>query len=152
MNPDMPRPFLLDVNVLIALFDSAHVHHRPAHAWFASARPQGWRTCPVTENAFLRILSHPAYPNSPLPVLDLAGRLEELKQSATDHDFWPDDVSLSRWVQQAGQSLSSSRVTDAALLKLAATRHGTLATFDLRITPSLIGESDPALVEHIPVS
>ncbi len=30
MNP----PALLDVNLLIALFDPDHVHHEPAHLWF----------------------------------------------------------------------------------------------------------------------
>src|ERR1019366_12587 len=29
---------LLDVNVLVALFDPAHVHHEAAHAWFVLNR------------------------------------------------------------------------------------------------------------------
>ena len=64
----MPRPLLLDVNVLIALFDSAHLHHEAAHVWFAGNSARGWRTCPITENGFLRILSHPGYPNGSLPI------------------------------------------------------------------------------------
>lgn len=31
----MNTVYLLDVNVLIALADPAHVQHEPAHAWFA---------------------------------------------------------------------------------------------------------------------
>jgi predicted nucleic acid-binding protein len=70
------RPFLLDVNALIALFDSAHVHYSAAHRWFEDEGKKGWRTCPVTENAFLRILSNPSYPNGPMAVTELAGRLD----------------------------------------------------------------------------
>jgi predicted nucleic acid-binding protein len=54
---------LLDVNLLIALFDASHVHHHLAHQWFAGCRSQGWATCPLTENACIRIISQPAYPN-----------------------------------------------------------------------------------------
>jgi predicted nucleic acid-binding protein len=35
-------PALLDVNVLIALLDQRHVHHEPAHSWFALAQANGW--------------------------------------------------------------------------------------------------------------
>jgi hypothetical protein len=70
-------PNLLDVNALLALFDETHIHHLPAHAWFAQNGGDGWITCPIIENGILRILSCPAYPNSPLPMDDLAERLEE---------------------------------------------------------------------------
>jgi uncharacterized protein len=56
---------LLDVNVLIALLDRRHVHHEHAHGWFAAAQAKGWATCPLTQNAVLRILGLPRYPNSP---------------------------------------------------------------------------------------
>ena len=57
---------LLDANILIALADSNHVHHQRTQTWFHS-RPatDGWATCPLTENAFLRILGNPNYPASP---------------------------------------------------------------------------------------
>ena len=147
----MARACLLDVNALIALFDSAHVHHSAAHAWLTGNLTRGWRTCPITENGLLRILSHPAYPNGPLPIDDLAQRLEEFKSSSPHYDFWPDDFSASRWLCRAGNSLASGRLTDAYLLKLAESRKGALATFDLRIEPSLIGASTPAALEYIKV-
>ena len=59
--------FLLDVNVLIALIDSAHLDHDRAHEWFAAEGKHAWATCPMTENAVLRILGHTSYPNSPGP-------------------------------------------------------------------------------------
>ena len=47
----MTSPALLDVSVLIALFDLAHVHHEVAHDWFADNHDRGWATSPLTENA-----------------------------------------------------------------------------------------------------
>jgi uncharacterized protein len=52
---------LLDVNVLVALFDPDHAYHEAAHQWFARHRAQGWATCPLTENGLVRVMSHPAY-------------------------------------------------------------------------------------------
>ena len=50
---------LLDVNVIISLLDSAHVHHEIAVKWFNRiAAHEGWSTCPITENGFIRIVSH----------------------------------------------------------------------------------------------
>ncbi len=54
--------YLLDINVLVALFDSAHVHHEAAHRWFASVGNASWATCPITENGFVRVVSNPVYP------------------------------------------------------------------------------------------
>ena len=42
--------FLLDVNVLIALVDPAHVQHDAAHDWFGQLGYLAWATCPLTEN------------------------------------------------------------------------------------------------------
>jgi len=146
----MSGPFLLDVNVLIALFDAAHIHHQAAHEWFEEKQRSGWRTCPISENGLLRILSHPAYPNYPLPAVEIARRLEHFKKTSSHHAFWPDEFSTSQWLHNHAHSVASAHLTDAYLLKLAAVRAGALATFDLRITPDLIAEEDSALIEHIP--
>ncbi len=50
---------LLDVNVLMALFDAEHIHHEAAHDWFSDARAHGWATCPLTENGFVRLMCNP---------------------------------------------------------------------------------------------
>ena len=70
----MSRVALLDVNVLVALFDSSHVHHEVAHDWFADHRAQGWATCPHTENGFVRVLANPAYGLERLRARGWAGR------------------------------------------------------------------------------
>ena len=55
---------LLDVGVLVALFDPAHVHHERAHEWLAANRSTGWATCAATENGLVRVLAHPGYPGT----------------------------------------------------------------------------------------
>jgi len=61
---------LLDVNVLVALFDPAHLHYEAAHAWFGANRKNRWATCAPTENAFVRVPSNPAYAGSRTTVED----------------------------------------------------------------------------------
>ena len=57
--------FLLDINVLIVLVDPNHVHHSVVAKWFMEKRFDGWATCPITENGFIRILGHINYPDGP---------------------------------------------------------------------------------------
>ncbi|MBP1742910.1 MAG: domain protein family protein, partial [Deltaproteobacteria bacterium] len=57
--------YLLDINLLLALSDPMHIHHPLAHRWFAEKGQHAWATCPLTENGFIRIASHPNYPNRP---------------------------------------------------------------------------------------
>ena len=40
---------LLDVNVLIALLDSAHTQHAVAHSWLRRNIGGGWASCPITQ-------------------------------------------------------------------------------------------------------
>jgi predicted nucleic acid-binding protein len=53
---------LLDVNVLIALLDAGHVMHGCAMTWLEREASRGWASCPLTENAVVRIMSQPGYP------------------------------------------------------------------------------------------
>lgn len=124
---------LLDVNVLVALFDPDHVHHDLAHDWFADNRRFGWATCPVTENGFVRVLSNPAY-GSPVPrAAELTERLRTFCASG-GHTFWSDAVSLTDESLFDPSMLGGSRqVTDVYLLGLAARRGGWLTTFDRTI-------------------
>ena len=54
---------LLDVNVLIALLDAGHAHHRAALAWLDDNIGFGWASCPITQLGCVRTLSQPGYPN-----------------------------------------------------------------------------------------
>lgn len=129
----MTRPALLDVNVLVALFDPDHVHHEPAHDWLADNRRRGWATCPVTENGFVRVLAHPAYGSAVSRPADLLARLRKFCRSG-HHQFWPDAVSLRDEALFDPAFFAGSRlVTDVYLLGLAQKKGGCLATFDRTI-------------------
>lgn len=120
---------LLDVNVLIALFDPDHSLHREAHEWFAAHGKAGWASCPLTQNGCIRVMSQPRYAN-PIPVHAVA---ERLRQAAADrhHEFWADDVSLldERAIDTA-RIHGPKQLTDVYLLALAVARGGRFVTFD----------------------
>jgi toxin-antitoxin system PIN domain toxin len=129
----MSRVALLDVNVLLALFDADHVHHEIAHDWFSDHRTAGWSTCPLTENDLVRILSSPAYsPVAERPALT-RDRLRKFCQSG-HHFFWDDNLSLcDARIFPSALPVASQQVTDVYLLALARHHDGCLATFDRRI-------------------
>ncbi len=121
---------LLDVNVLVALFDPAHCHHEAAHRWFEAQRGTGWATCPLTENGFVRVVSHSAYPGRRTSVADAVRRLARFRSSG-GHSFWPDQVSICEPAAVDLRHLRGHRqITDLYLLLLAAHHGGRLATFD----------------------
>lgn len=55
---------LPDVNVLIAPIDPSHEFHDAVHEGLQRNRRFGWATCPIAENACLRILGKPGHPFS----------------------------------------------------------------------------------------
>jgi toxin-antitoxin system PIN domain toxin len=124
---------LLDVDVLVALFDPEHLHHELAHAWFADNRSSGWATCPVTENGFARAVAHPDYPGRRSTVADALERLQAFTESG-DHHFWADSTSLRRRSRLALDRLEGhAQITPVYLLLLAVENGGRLATFDASI-------------------
>lgn len=137
---------LLDVNLLIALCDADHVHHRPAKQWFRANATSGWATCPLTENGLLRVIGNPAYPGgpgSPASVLPLLRRLRSLP----GHQFWEDSISAadSRALPSL-EGVSAKQLTDVYLLALAVHRGGRLATLDSRLDPSRVPGGIQALL------
>lgn len=131
--PSTGRVALLDVNVLVALFDPDHIHHEPAHDWFTDHRAQGWATCPVTENGFVRVIANPAYGLEPVRVGAVITRLSAFKASG-HHVFWPDAVSIDDAARFSPALVSGYRqLTDLYLLGLAVHMQGCLATFDRSI-------------------
>jgi toxin-antitoxin system PIN domain toxin len=129
----MSRVTLLDVNVLVALFDPDHVHHELAHEWFAVARGDGWATCPITENGFLRVLSSPTYGSPIARPTELVERLKRFCASG-QHHFWDDTVSFrDETLFNSSFATSYRQLADLYLLGLAARMGGRLATFDRRI-------------------
>src|SRR5690242_2072517 len=120
---------LLDVNVLLALLDRAHVHHARARQWFQSQAAAGWASCPLTQNGFVRIISQPAYPQ-PISTADAISLLHAAT-STNLHAFWAADISLlDPAVLDRSRVHGPRQLTDLYLLALAVQRGGCLATFD----------------------
>lgn len=141
--------YLLDVNVLIALVDPAHVQHDAAHDWFARGGGRAFATCPVTENGLIRIIGHPKYPNSPGPPSVVLASLTAIR-ALTGHTFWPDDISIADERHFYPERLSShTRVTDSYLLALAHAHGGRLATMDQNLATEVAQRGKDAL-ELIP--
>jgi toxin-antitoxin system PIN domain toxin len=134
----MARVALLDVNILVALFDADHVHHDLAHDWFADHRAAGWATCPITQAGLVRVVTNPAYradPPRPAVVIDLLRRF----CSSGQHHFWAANVSLvDEAVFDMGAIHGHRQLTDLYLLGLARKMGGALATFDRTITKSAV--------------
>jgi len=130
---------LLDVNVLIALFDPDHVFHERAHLWLEVNAVAGIATCPLTENGVVRILSHPRYSKAiRITPGEVVRRLDRFCASQ-DHAFWPDSVSLrDPEVFRVESLLGPRQLTDLYLLALAVKEDGCLATLDEGITLSAV--------------
>jgi toxin-antitoxin system PIN domain toxin len=120
---------LLDVNVLLALMDRDHVHHRAALEWWRSDRDNGWASCPLTQNGFVRISCQGSFPGRPTA----AWAIEQLRRQIadSDHVFWPDDLSIvdEGWFDRS-RILGPNQIADIYLLALAVKNGGRFVTFD----------------------
>ncbi len=138
---------LLDINVLIALLDAQHIHHRLASAWLEKHIAQGWASCPLTQNGVVRIMSQPSYPN-PLTPAVIAQRLAEATATSW-HRFWPDDISLlDDKILNWSAVLGSRQITDCYLLAMAVHFQGRFVSFDQRVN---LGAVRSAAQEHLAI-
>lgn len=123
---------LLDVNVLLALFDPAHMHHSKASAWWSDRRGEGWASCPLTQNGFVRVISGPGY-ERPLALAEALALLRA-QLGEPGHEFWPDDISVAdSQLFDHARLHGPGQITDAYLLALAVKRGGRLVTLDKSI-------------------
>ncbi len=140
---------LLDVSVLVALFDDGHSGHQAAHDWFAEQGAQGWASCPITENGVLRVLGNPAYPAGFTPIAEMAARLDTFC-AATEHHFWPDDISFrNRAHFQVDAVRGYRQLTDVYLLALAVQRGGRFVTLDQRVSIAAVKGATRASLEVV---
>lgn len=140
---------LLDVNLLIALLWPTHEHHAAAHAWFAARGRAKWATCPLTQLAFVRIVSNPAFsPDALAPRDALALLSSNLEHS--HHEFWPDALAVPRALAPSiGRIQGHQQLADAYLLGLAVTRKGHLASFDAGVHRIASGRDEEGAVEIV---
>jgi toxin-antitoxin system PIN domain toxin len=123
---------LLDVNILIALFQPAHIHAERAHRWWADNSSRGWASCPLTQNGFCRIVSQPKTAGV-VSAQDAMLFFDDFA-SKTDHAFWPDDISLlDVKLFDRGRILGPGQLTDIYLLGLAVKNGSRFATLDQAI-------------------
>ncbi len=137
---------LLDINMLLALSDPKHPHHVRAQRWRQTDPGQGWASCPLTQNGFLRIASQKSYAN-PIPLPHALVVLRQLT-ARPDHQFWPDDLSLldSAAIDHS-RLLGPRQLTDVYLLALAVKHGGRFVTLDTGIAlSSARGATVPQLV------
>ena len=128
--------YLLDVNVLLALGLTEHEFHHRVVGWLKRRRGESLpevATCPITELAFVRILSQPVYHYSVREARTLLAQLKAIPD--LKFSFLADDHSsdhLPNWVTKPGQ------VTDGHLAELARAHGAVLATLDAKIAHSFL--------------
>ena len=132
-------PYLLDVNVLLALSLDNHMHHLAATDWFDEA-DFDWATTPLTEAGYLRLMTNSRMVGFSVSVNQAVNGLRELRKEA-GFRFLPDDTSLAEPVIHLGPLVGTKQVTDFHLVNLVAQGGMRLATFDGSLLRSL-SESD----------
>ena len=138
----MSSHFLLNVNVLIAATWPAHQAHERVQQWLAAHAREGWATCPLTESAFVRIISNPAFSPNALTVADALDLLRA-NLGHPSHRFREDDIPFLQSVETFDDRLVGYRqVSDAYLLERAIHKRSKLATLDRAIL-SLLPEKSP---------
>lgn len=133
---------LLDISVLLPLFDPEHAHHGLASAWWDDHREEGWASCPLTQNGFIRVISGGGYARPILVGAALSIFIAQLEQPG--HEFWPDDISLmDASTFNHDRILGSKQITDVYLLALAVKRGGRFVTLDQAIPLAAVRGAEP---------
>jgi toxin-antitoxin system PIN domain toxin len=118
---------LLDVNVLIALFDPGHIHHRAVARWFSSAGLK-WGLCAFSEAGFLRVSTNAVAGNR---TLEQATNVLKSFTNDPDYQYWPITGSWASLVEPFREKVyGHQQITDAYLLGLAIKENGILVTLD----------------------
>jgi uncharacterized protein len=122
--------FLLDANVLIAMAWPAHSAHAKVEKWLSRHANDAWATCPLTQTAFVRIISNPAFSPDALTPGDAVTLLQAYLNHPA-HKFWSDEIGFIDALEPLKLRLAGhQQVTDAYLLGLAIHKRGKLATTD----------------------
>jgi len=133
---------LLDVNVLLALTQPSHLHHKLVMKWFGTPGLD-WGLCAFSEAGFLRGSVNPKVGN--LTIEDATDILEVLLQRP-GFRFWPITSGWSSIVAPFIENVfGHQQITDAYLLGIAIQEDGVLVTLDKAIR-SLAG---PRYVRHV---
>lgn len=122
---------LADVNVLIALTDENHVHHRMVSKWYETTGRHDFGLCAFTEAGFLRVTTNPRAGS--YSIEEAADVLASLSENE-GYRYWP---IREGWASLAEPFIERvfghQQITDAYLLGLAVKEGGVLVTMDKAI-------------------
>jgi toxin-antitoxin system PIN domain toxin len=119
--------FLVDVNILVALFDTAHSHHRMVVRWF-SAPGLKWGVCAFTEAGFLRIATST---RAGRRTVEQATNIVKSFSNDPNFSYWPIRTSWPLLAEPFhGRLYGHQQITDAYLLGLAIKEDAILVTLD----------------------
>lgn len=127
------KPVLLDVNVLVALFDPMHVHHEVAHQWFAKRGKRRWATCALTVNGAFRVICTLAAMGSSLPLAELGQSFRESLNLPGRVDFAGMPEITDKALFDLTKLSGPKQFTDVLLLAIARQNDGRLLTLDRSI-------------------
>jgi len=123
--------YLADVNVLIALLDEDHIHHKRVLKWFASSDKDEFGVCAFTEAGFLRVTTNPKAGSNTIETALVA--LASLNRHA-GYRLWSISDGWASLVAPFGQRVfGHQQITNAYLLGLVVKQGGVLVTFDKAI-------------------
>ncbi len=131
---------LPDVNVLVALTNAEHDHHRRAHAWWGGV--ERWATTPITESSFMRLMLNPVVTGAAFSFAQVLAVLRGLK-AQPGYVWLPDESSLEEAAIEPAGLRGYAQVTDFHLVNLAARSGAVLVTLDARL-PRALTTSDRA--------
>ena len=130
--------YLPDVNVLVALGDPSHVHHRTADNWRQRIGNSRFLLCLITEGGFVRLMANPIIGG--LSMSDTILLLQEIA-ALPNCESLRIEYSWLELIQPLTPRLHGYRqVTDALLLGLSIRNGAILVTLD-RSIQALAGEA-----------
>ena len=139
--------YLLDVNVLIALFWQNSEHHTKVYPWFQARAKHQWFTCSITQLGFIRVVSSPGVRGAVEP--RRAIQLLQVNLSSRHHRFLADEQPPIHHLARFAPRLQGYRqVTDAYLLGIAIHHKVILATLD-KAFPQLAAPAFAPFIELI---
>ena len=120
--------YLLDVNVLVALTSTTHVHHQLVKEWFNASADIQWSVCAFTEAGFVRTVTAPR--PGQLSMSEATTVLAQLTKHP-GHRYQPINADWQTLCSPFFKRLyGTKQVTDAYLLGLALSEGLVLATLD----------------------
>jgi toxin-antitoxin system PIN domain toxin len=126
--------YLLDVNVLLALGHTGHVHHAKAASWYGSivSSATGLHTCAITELGFVRVATQLGLQ---VDISSARSALDALKASSkVRFELVPDDLGAAHLPSFVK---TPAAVTDGHLLELAKKNSMKLVTLDRGVPGAL---------------